>query len=162
MVWTKKTTSRYFPFKAYGRGRGSGRIQALFRIADPHPFSADLDPLFNAESCRGILLFTLMRILIQTLLLGVADLVGSKRVFRIVDPHPFSADLDPLLNADPCVGILLFTLMRIWIQILLLGVADLVGCKPFSGLRIRVTLMRIWIRSLMRIWIRSLMLIRVA
>jgi hypothetical protein len=46
---------------------------------------------------------------------------------------------------------LLFTLMRIWIQMLLLGVADLVESKPFSGLRIRVNLMRIWIRSLMLI-----------
>jgi hypothetical protein len=51
----------------------------------------------------------------------------------------------------PVEGSYFNTLMRIWIQILLLGVADLVGCKPFSGLRIRIPLVLIWIRSLMLI-----------
>ncbi len=84
---------------------------------------------------------------------------GSGRiqaVFRTAYPHLFSADLDPLFNADPCRGILLFTLFRI--RILLLGVADLVGSKPFSGLRIHATLMRIWIRSFMPIRVRGILL----
>jgi hypothetical protein len=135
------------PLKVYSWG--SGRIQAVFRIAYPRHFNADLvgskrvfriadlrhfnkdlDPLFDADLCRKILLFTLIRIWIQIMLLGARGSGRIQALFRIAYPHPFSAA--PLFNAYPCRGIRLFTLMRIWIQILLLGVADQVGSSRFQ------------------------------